>query len=222
MTAPVVTIDGPSGAGKGTVGQQLAIKLNWHYLDSGALYRVIALLGLRQDCLDNISELTSMASSLVLRCEPGHDGISRIWVGEEDVSEALRDEQVSQAASKVAIIAPVRAALLALQRSFQKMPGLVADGRDMGSTVFPSAPVKIYLTASPQARTQRRYKQLKDKGLDVSLSELQQAIDERDKRDMARDSSPLLQLEDAIVIDTSELSMSESLAAVEQAVRQAL
>lgn len=215
---PVIAIDGPSGAGKGTLAQRLALHLGWHYLDSGAVYRVLALealrLGLLRSPQMDIDRLVEVASHLSFSCRPTAAGDSVIHIGSEDVSDELRSEEVSAAASRIAAVDPIRTALLSLQRRFRRAPGLVADGRDMGSRVFADAALKIFLTASPQARAQRRYKQLRDKGFSVNLSELKQAIDERDERDRSRSASPLRASEEAVVVDSSSLSGEETLARV--------
>ena len=167
--APVITVDGPSGAGKGTLCEALAKRLGWHFLDSGALYRVLALDGQQVGvALDDAEALAARARSLALRFAPG----GGVWLGDQDVSLAIRSDAAGQAASQVAALPPVREALLARQRDFAQVPGLVADGRDMGTVVFPAAPLKIFLSASAPARAERRYKQLKEKGLDANLRAL--------------------------------------------------
>jgi cytidylate kinase len=189
----------------------LAQRLGWHLLDSGALYRVVAHAGLqRRIGLDDGDALAAMVAGLAIEFSPGEDGVTVIVDG-QDVSTDIRDETVSAAASKVAAIPRVRTALLTLQHSFAKAPGLVADGRDMGTVVFQDAVLKFYLDASPEVRAERRYNQLKDKGLGVSLRRLLASIKERDERDTARAASPLKPAPDAVVIDSSTLSASEVL-----------
>lgn len=207
--APVITIDGPSGVGKGTLSQLLAEQLGWHLLDSGALYRVVGLAAQRGGiALDDESALAALALDLPLRFQTDDAGV-RVLLAEEDVSAALRTEAAGNAASQVAALGAVRAALLERQRAFQQLPGLVADGRDMGSVVFPSAALKIFLSASPEERANRRYKQLKQKGMDVNLAALIEALRERDARDSARAVAPLRPATDAMLIDTTELSIAE-------------
>ncbi len=223
MSVPVITIDGPSGTGKGTISLQLAQRLGWHFLDSGALYRLVAL-GARQANL-NVEDpvaLADYARQLPVRFV-GRDGLAEpaIYLNNQDVSQEIRTEMVGNAASRVAAIGQVRDALLARQRDFRQPPGLVADGRDMGTTVFPDAHLKIFLTASPKIRAQRRYKQLKEKGIDVSLSALVQDITERDERDANRSVSPLKPADDAVLVDTSSLTIDEVMALVMSLVEQA-
>ena len=212
-TVPVITVDGPSGSGKGTLGQWLASHLGWHFLDSGAVYRVLALAALRQKIpLDaaQADALVELARALPLEFIAG-DGsdTTRVLLGGEDVGAQLRTEACGNAASRVAAIPAVRAALLDRQRDFQMAPGLVADGRDMGSVVFPDAAVKLFLDASAEKRAERRHKQLMDKGIDVNLPRLIEEIAERDHRDRNRAVSPLQPAADAVVIDASEMSVDE-------------
>ncbi len=202
---PVIAIDGPSASGKGTVARGVARALGFHYLDSGALYRLVALLAQRQSI--GLADPQALAA-LARRLEPVFDGDQVILDGEQ-VTDAIRSEAVSQAASRVAALAPVRAALLARQRAFRRPPGLVAEGRDMGTQVFPDARLKIFLTASPEERARRRYKQLMDKGMRVSMSDLVREIAERDRRDRERAVAPLQQAEDAVLIDTTSLTVDE-------------
>lgn len=205
----VITIDGPSGSGKGTVSQRIAQKLGLHLLDSGALYRLIALVAARTNtALDDASALAAIALNLDITFQPTESGVQARLAG-EDVSLAIRAEEIGLAASLVAAIQPVRDALLARQRAFAVAPGLVADGRDMGTAVFPGAPVKIYLTASAEERANRRYNQLKAKGESVSLPRLLEDIQARDARDMNRQVSPLKPAEDAVVIDSSQMGIDE-------------
>ncbi|BFM11846.1 (d)CMP kinase [Simiduia litorea] len=205
----VITIDGPSGSGKGTVSQRIAQTLGLRLLDSGALYRLVALVATRADvALDDASALAAIALNLDISFLPAESGVKAQLAG-EDVSLAIRAESIGLAASKVAAIQSVRDALLARQRAFAVEPGLVADGRDMGTAVFPAAPVKIYLTASAEERANRRYNQLKAKGESVSLPRLLEDIQARDARDMNRQVSPLKPAEDAVIIDSSQMGIDE-------------
>lgn len=207
---PVIAIDGPSASGKGTIAQGVARALGFHYLDSGALYRLVALAALRQGIgLSDPQALAALAQGL----EATFDGDQVILEGER-VTDAIRSEEVSQAASRVAALAPVRSALLARQRAFRQPPGLVAEGRDMGTQVFPDARLKIFLTASAEERARRRYKQLMDKGMRVSMIDLVREIAERDRRDRERAVAPLRQAEDAVLIDTTSLTVDEIVRAV--------
>jgi len=210
---PVITIDGPGGSGKGTVGQRLAWKFGWEFLDSGALYRLVGLSALKKSLdLTNISVISDLARNLdaqfaVKEGEQGAEGI--ILLEDENVSAQLRTEKCAQAASQIAQIPDVRDALLERQRAFRVAPGLVADGRDMGTVVFADAQLKIFLTASAQIRAERRYKQLKDKVAGVSLSAILAEIQERDERDTNRSVSPLVPASDAIILDTTEMSVND-------------
>ncbi|MCH8497613.1 MAG: (d)CMP kinase [Marinobacter sp.] len=210
---PVITVDGPSGSGKGTVTQLLARQLGWHLLDSGALYRLTALAAERKGiAFDDEGALATVARNLDVRFEPGPAGEpARVVLENEDVSAAIRTETCGDNASRIAVIQLVRDALLQLQRDFRKAPGLVADGRDMGTVVFPDAPVKVFLTASAEERAQRRYSQLKQAGVDVNITALLDEIRARDDRDMNRTSAPLKPAEDAQVIDSTGLSIEEVL-----------
>lgn len=211
--APVVTIDGPSGAGKGTISQLLAKHLGWQLLDSGAIYRVLALAAIHHDVeLENEESITLLASHLDVKFLTGNeqDPVQVILEG-EDVTTAIRTQECSNAASKVAAFPRVREALLRRQRAFRTAPGLIADGRDMGTVVFPTASAKLYLTASAQERAQRRYNQLQDKGFDVNIDRLLAEIIERDDRDMNRPVAPLVPAENALVIDTSDKGIDEVL-----------
>jgi len=202
---PVITVDGPSGAGKGTVAKLLAEQLKFKILDSGALYRLTGLLVNRAgNGFDNESQAAELASSM--KVEFTADGVI---LNGEDVSLAIRTESAGNDASKVAAMPAVRAALLDWQKAFAKMPGLIADGRDMGTTVFPQAPLKIFLTASAEERAQRRHKQLNEKGISSSIAALAAEIAERDERDRTRATSPLVPADDAIVIDSTSLSIDE-------------
>ena len=202
---PVITVDGPSGAGKGTVAKLLAEQLNFKILDSGALYRLTGLLVNRAgNGFDNEAQAAELASSM--QVEFTADGVI---LNGEDVSLAIRTESAGNDASKVAAMPAVRAALLDWQKAFAKMPGLIADGRDMGTTVFPQAPLKIFLTASAEERAQRRHKQLNEKGISSSIAALAAEIAERDERDRTRATSPLVPADDAIVIDSTSLCIDE-------------
>ncbi len=215
---PVLTIDGPSGSGKGTVAARVAGELGWHVLDSGALYRLTGLAARRAgvDFADHAA-VAEIARHLPVRFEGG-----KVLLDGEDVSLAIRTETAGNDASKVAAIPEVRAALLDWQRGYARPPGLVADGRDMGTVVFPDAPVKIFLDASAGERARRRYKQLKEKGIDVSLSGLIAEIEERDRRDRNRSVAPLVPADDALVIDSTSMEVEEVVDRVLQAVRKAL
>ena len=206
--APIVTIDGPSGAGKGTISREVARRVGWHLLDSGALYRLVALAGAKAGLLeDDLSGHARMAAAMVVRFGAGSAGDELIQLSGEDVSQAVRSESAGQGASRVAAWPAVRDALLARQRGFAVPPGLIADGRDMGTVIFPQANLKIYLTASAWERAQRRYKQLKDKGFAASLAALSREIAERDQRDMSRSVAPLRPADDAIVLDSTGLGI---------------
>jgi cytidylate kinase len=206
---PVVAVDGPGGTGKGTLGVALAVQLGWHFLDSGALYRAVAMLAAERGiALDDRLALARLANGVEIRFQPDADALeSRTFLGDRDVSEGIRTEDCGNAASRLAAWPEVRVALLARQRGFRQLPGLVADGRDMGTVVFPDARLKLFLTASPSARAERRYKQLIGKGISVSLPRLSADIAERDKRDQERAVSPLKPAPDAVVIDTTALDM---------------
>lgn len=206
---PIITVDGPSGAGKGTLSAMLAEAYKMHFLDSGAIYRVLAVAALHHDIsLDDQDALVPLASGLDVEffTEQGH---TRVVLEGEDVSDDIRNEEVGSAASIVAAIPVVREALLRRQRGFAQNPGLVADGRDMGTVVFKNADAKIFLTASAEARAERRYQQLKDKGHDVKISRLLVDIQARDERDANRTTAPLRPAEDAFEIDSTELSITQ-------------
>lgn len=208
---PVITIDGPSGTGKGTVGLLLAHKLGWHILDSGAFYRAFAHIAHQRHILpEQIDQLRRVGDQLDVRFKVRADEI-RIWVEGRDITAAIRSEEGGRLASIYAAIPEVRQALLARQRDTRRAPGLVADGRDLGSVVFPDAVLKIFLTATPKIRAERRYKQLKDKGFDVNLSRLENEIAARDYQDTHRTISPLMPASDAVEIDTSEITREQVL-----------
>jgi len=207
---PVVTIDGPSGSGKGTIARRVAAELGWHLLDSGALYRLTALSAARNGrdgC--PAAEMADIAAALEVRFESNDDGEELIYLSGAEVSAEVRAETSGLMASTIAAFPEVRQALIGLQRSFRRAPGLVADGRDMGTTIFPQAGLKVFLTASPDERAKRRHKQLKDKGIDVSLPALSRDIEDRDRRDSERTVAPLRPAADARVLDSSHLTIDE-------------
>jgi cytidylate kinase len=206
---PVVTVDGPSGSGKGTVAMRLAEDLGWHFLDSGALYRLVAVAALDRG-IDSADEkaLGNVAASLDVNFGVSVDGMVILLDGNY-ITGRLRSEDVSIFASKISAFPAVRSALVKRQRAFRKAPGLVADGRDMGTVIFPDAVLKIFLTASAEARAQRRYKQLKEKGENVNLSRLFRDIKKRDERDSSRALSPLKPADDAHVIDSTGMAIEE-------------
>ena len=221
MSVPVITVDGPGGAGKGTLCFRLARHLGWHLLDSGALYRVAAhaaaLAGV--DPADE-NAVSALAAGLDVDFQPAADGLTRVLLEGEDISAAIRTEACGSAASRVAAMMSVRDALRERQRSLALAPGLVADGRDMGTVVFPDAPLKIYLTASARARAQRRRAQLLARGESATLARLLAAIETRDARDRNRAASPLVPAEDAVVIDSTGMSAQEVFDAVVNDARQ--
>ena len=209
--APVICIDGPSGAGKGTLSQRLATDLGWHLLDSGALYRVVGFAGrLAAVSLEDSDAVAGIARSLDVDFRPTDGGVS-VWLAGEDVTAHLRTEEGGRDASTVAALPAVREALLLRQQELARPPGLIADGRDMGTVVFPLAPLKIFLTASAEARAERRFHQLQGMGESVSLARLLTDIQQRDARDQSRTVSPLVPAEDAIIIDSTALSADEVL-----------
>jgi cytidylate kinase len=206
-TVPVIAIDGPSASGKGTVAERVAQELGFRYLDSGALYRLVALAALRAGMPPELA--APVAGGLDVRFEGGD-----IWLSGERVTDAIRTEDVSAGASRVAAVPAVRAALLERQRRFRRAPGLVAEGRDMGSIVFPDARLKVFLTASPESRAERRYKQLMDKGIAATLPGLLQDLRERDARDASRSVAPLKQGPDARLLDTTSMSAAQAAARI--------
>lgn len=208
---PVITIDGASGTGKGVVSYRVAKQLGWKLLDSGALYRVLALAAQKHGVpVENEASVTVLAEHLDVQfVATDVDVTSKILLEGQDVSETIRTEKMGNAASKVGALPSVRQALLSRQRAFQEYPGLVADGRDMGTVVFPDANLKIFLTASAEERAQRRYNQLKEKGINVNLSDLVEELQERDKRDQERVIAPLKPADDALIIATDSLSIDQ-------------
>ena len=205
---PIITIDGPSGTGKGTICHRLAEHLGWHFLDSGALYRVLAYAALQHGIdFNDVAQLVSLAYDLNLRFEVGAAQNSFVFLDENEISSQIRTEQCGQNASKIAVIPDIREALLARQRAFAIVPGLVTDGRDMGTVVFPGAKLKIYLYASTQERAARRFLQLKETGNNASLAQVVDELEKRDARDIARSCSPLRPAEDAVLVDTTGLTI---------------
>lgn len=215
MDIPVVTIDGPSGTGKGTVSLLLAHALKWHFLDSGALYRVLALAAkLHAVDLSNDKALEVLAAHLDVQFKAQDhemDETARIVLEGNDVTDIIRTEECGNAASRISVFPNVRTALLERQRAFRELPGLVTDGRDMGTVVFPDAFLKIFLQATPEVRAQRRYLQLKEKGINVSLTQVKEELAERDERDQRRLVAPLMPAADAITIDTTTMSIQQVL-----------
>ena len=205
---PIITIDGPSGTGKGTICHMLAEHLGWHFLDSGALYRVLAFAAIKNSInLNDVEKLVSIAHGLNLRFAVDSPKNSLVFLDEQDISSKIRTEDCGQNASKIAAIPAVREALLARQRAFAKAPGLVTDGRDMGTVVFPHAQLKIYLYATTEERAARRFLQLKKIGNDASLGQVVDELVKRDARDTERAHSPLKPAEDAVQIDTTGLTV---------------
>jgi len=207
---PVIAIDGPSGSGKGTIARRVAAALGYHLLDSGALYRLVALAGLRRGLSpDDQAGHATVAQTLNVTFDMDEAGEERILLDGDEVTREVRTEAAGGEASRVAAMPPVRTALLSRQHAFARPPGLVADGRDMGTVVFPAAPLKIYLTASADERARRRHKQLKEKGLTVTIAGLSQEIRERDLRDSSRPVAPLRPAEDAVLLDSTGLSIEQ-------------
>ncbi len=217
-SVPVLAIDGPSGSGKGTLAAWMAAELGWHLLDSGALYRIVAAMAVRRRLdIDREPSMRALAESLRIAFPNG-----RVLVDDLDLTDEIRTEDMGVLASRVAALPAVRTAILAVQRDFAQAPGLVADGRDMGTVVFPHAGLKIFLDASAEARAERRYNQLKNKGLSVSLRGLLEQIQERDARDRERATAPLRAAHDAMLIDSTQMTIQEVCSTVMQAAKQQL
>jgi cytidylate kinase len=209
---PLITIDGPGGSGKGTLSRLLAKRLGWRWLDSGAIYRLLALAALKSNtALDDSDALSMLAKNLDIYFQEDAAGEPVVLLGEEDVSAQLRTESCGKTASTIAALCEVRAALLERQQAFLHLPGLVADGRDMGTIVFPFAKLKVFLTASLKERARRRHKQLKDQGFEFSMDALFREIAARDERDCNRKVAPLRPADDAIVVDCSSIGIEEML-----------
>ncbi len=219
---PVIAIDGPSGAGKGTVAQRLATQLGFHLLDSGAVYRAAAIICKKAnaDISSESSVLSALATFQATFHARGTDGVL-VMIGDENVTNELRTEEIAEIASQVAVMQSVRTALLDEQRSFRQLPGLIADGRDMGSVVFPDAQLKVFLTASVETRALRRAKQLKEKGIETTMSSLTAEIDARDKRDSSRQHAPLVASDDALYVDSSSLDIDSVVERIVSAFEQA-
>ncbi|CAG9165111.1 Cytidylate kinase [Cupriavidus laharis] len=206
----VITIDGPTASGKGTVAHKVADAVGYHLLDSGALYRLVALASDRSGVdIEDVDALAKTASRLDVKFGP-----DRVWLSGEEVSLAIRAEAIGNRASAIAVHQPVRDALTKLQRDFRKLPGLVADGRDMGTVIFPDAQLKVFLTASVEARARRRYKQLIDKGISANIEDLLRDLEARDARDRNRAAAPLRPAEDAKLLDTSDMTVDQAVAQV--------
>ncbi len=206
MTIPVLTIDGPSGAGKGTISRAIAKQLSWHYLDSGSIYRSLSIAVLNASvAVDDIPAILAVAKSMQLEFDCGEQ--LTVKLNNEDITQHLSLEETGRVASIIAAYPEVRAVLLQKQKAFQQMPGLVADGRDMGTVVFPDAQYKVFLTASAKVRALRRYKQLKEKEIDANLAQITQDLEERDRRDQERATAPLISAKDALIIDSSDMSL---------------
>ncbi|MGD9599328.1 MAG: (d)CMP kinase [Steroidobacteraceae bacterium] len=215
QAAPVVTIDGPSGSGKGTVSRGVARRIGWHLLDSGALYRLVALSGRLQGVpAGDMAGHAALARAMDVEFGTDERGAEQIRLGGVDVTADVRSEETGQGASRVAASAPVRDALIERQRAFARAPGLVADGRDMGTVIFPAARLKIYLTATAEERALRRYKQLKEKGSGANLAALSREIAERDQRDSTREVAPLKPAHDARIIDSTGMNIAQVVEAV--------
>ncbi len=220
MNIPVLTIDGPSGAGKGTVSRAVSRKLGWHYLDSGSIYRALAIAVLKQGLnLNDVAAIVELAGHIQLQFICEDDGL-KVDLNGEDISAQLGMESTGNTASIIAAYPEVRAVLLQKQKDFKRAPGLVADGRDMGTVVFPDAEFKVFLTASAEERAKRRYKQLIEKGIDANLCQITSEIEARDRRDRERATAPLRPAEDAVCIDSSDLTIEQVIAQVMDFIRQ--
>lgn len=206
----VITIDGPSASGKGTVAQKVAEQLGFHYLDSGALYRIVALASK----LNSIDWQDAEKIAVIIPSLSIHFTADKVWLDEADITESIRTEEMGRGASTVAVHPAVRSALIGLQHSFKKAPGLVADGRDMASVIFPEAKTKVFLTASAKIRAERRYKQLMSKGIPANMADILSDLQQRDERDRARSAAPLLKTEDAVLLETDNISIEEAVQAV--------
>lgn len=218
MSIPVLTIDGPSGAGKGTISRAVAKQLGWNYLDSGAIYRALAIASLKKQCdITNVQSVVDVAKAMTLKFKCGDSFV--VQLDGINITPELASETTGNAASIIASYQEVRDVLLQKQKDFQKQPGLVADGRDMGTVVFPDAQYKVYLTASAEERGLRRYKQLLEKGIDANLEKITEEIEVRDRRDQERKNAPLKQADDAIYIDSSNLSVDKVIEEVLNLVR---
>ena len=208
MSIPVLTIDGPSGAGKGTISRAIAKKLAWNYLDSGSIYRSLAISALDQQAnLDDEQAMAEIAANMELSFDSGDELVVRL--AGTDITHRLPTEETGAVASKIAAYPEVRAVLLQKQKDFRQLPGLVADGRDMGTVVFSSAETKVFLTASAEERAKRRFKQLKEKGIDANIDKITKEIQERDRRDSERKAAPLIAADDAFYLDSSNLTIDE-------------
>ena len=215
MAASIITIDGPSGSGKGTISRLVADRLGWRLLDSGALYRLVAYAGQQRGLIPyDESGHADIAQHLDVQFGLGPHGGEQIWLAGQEVSQRIRTEQAGEGASRVAAMPGVRAALMDRQRAFAGPPGLVADGRDMGTVIFPGAPLKIFLTANAEERARRRYNQLKDKGLGANLAALSLEIAERDRRDASRAIAPLRPADDAVIVDSTAMTIDAVVARV--------
>ena len=206
--SPVITIDGTSGVGKGALSSRVALQLNWHMLDSGSLYRLTALQALRRNVVDDMAQLIDIATHLNVDYRPSDDEM-KVYLDNEEVTDLIRTEEIGAIASTIAAYPEIRQALLLRQKAFSQAPGLVADGRDMGSVVFPQAQLKIFLTADAEERAKRRYKQLIGKGLSANLPQLVAELKARDVRDTKRSASPLRAAHDAVIIDTTHIGIEQ-------------